>query len=104
MEVIFFFISLGHVSLCLVHILQNIAFCNSNTVEDIFMKPDRKEKKPSITKTCLFKYTENFITKNKKKSDKNSDIFHISGQNIDFSYLLEPPRRGGSNEYPYSMF
>ena len=25
-------------------------------------------------------------------------------QNIDYGYLLEPPRRGGSNEYPQSMF
>ena len=31
---------------------------------------------------------------------KNSDIFHISAQNIDWGYSLEPPRRGGSNEYP----
>ena len=31
---------------------------------------------------------------------KNSDIFHISAQNIDYGYSLEPPRRGGSNEYP----
>ena len=36
---------------------------------------------------------------------KNSDIcFHISAQNIDCWYSLEPPRRGGSNEYPQSMF
>ena len=25
---------------------------------------------------------------------KNSDIFHISSQNIDCGYSLEPPRRG----------
>ena len=31
---------------------------------------------------------------------KNSDIFHISAQNIDCGYSLEPPRRGGTNEYP----
>ena len=31
-------------------------------------------------------------------------IFLISDQNIDCGYLLEPPRRGGSNEYPQSMF
>ena len=31
-------------------------------------------------------------------------IFLISGQNIDCGYSLEPPRRGGSNEYPQSMF
>ena len=35
---------------------------------------------------------------------KNSDIFHISAQNIDCGYSLEPPRRGGSNEYAQSMF
>ena len=34
---------------------------------------------------------------------KNSDIFLISVQNIDCRYSLEPPRRGGSNEYPQSM-
>ena len=31
-------------------------------------------------------------------------IFLISAQNIDCGYPLEPPRRGGSNEYPQSMF
>ena len=35
---------------------------------------------------------------------KISDIFHISAQNIDCWYSLEPPRRGGSNEYPQFMF
>ena len=35
---------------------------------------------------------------------KSSDIFHISAQNNDCGYSLEPPRRGGSNEYPQSMF
>ena len=59
-----------------------------------------------ITKTRLFKYIENFTTKKWKFSDKNSDVFHISAQNIDCGYSLEPPRRGrgGSNEHPQSMF
>ena len=35
---------------------------------------------------------------------KKSDIFHISAQNIDCGYSLEPPRWGGSNEYQQSMF
>ena len=45
------------------------------------------------------KKKENFQT-------KISGIFHtcISTQNIDCGYSLEPPRRGGSNEYPQSMF
>ena len=39
-----------------------------------------------------------------KFPDKNYDIFLISAQNIDCRYSLELPRRGGSNEYPQSMF
>ena len=35
---------------------------------------------------------------------KNSDSFHISAKSIDCGYSLEPSRRGGSNEYPQSMF
>ena len=30
-------------------------------------------------------------TKKLKSLDKNSDIFHISAQNIDCGFLLEPP-------------
>ena len=59
----------------------------------------------NITKTRLFKYTENFTTEKKENFDiKNSDIFYISAQNIDCGYSLELPRQGGSNEYPQSMF
>ena len=58
----------------------------------------------TITKTRLFKYIENFTAKNWKFSDKKSDIFHISAKKIDCGYSLEPPRRGGSNEYPQSIF
>ena len=57
-----------------------------------------------ITKTYLFKYTENFTTKNENSQIKNSHIFLIFTQNIDCRYSLEPPRRGGSNEYPQSVF
>ena len=31
-------------------------------------------------------------------------FFHISAQNIACGYSLEPPRQGGSNEFPQSMF
>ena len=58
----------------------------------------------TITKTCLFKYNENFTSKTEKFQIKKSDIFLISAQNIDCGYSLEPPRRGGSNGYPQSMF
>ena len=48
----------------------------------------------SITKTCLFKYIENFTPENWKFQIKNFDIFYIFAQN----------GRGGSNEYPQSIF
>ena len=57
-----------------------------------------------ITKTRLFKYTEKFTTKIWKLSHNKTDIFHISAQNIDCGYSLEPPRRGGSNEYQQFIF
>ena len=34
---------------------------------------------------------------------KTSGNFHISAQNIACGYLLDPPRRDDSNEYPQSM-
>ena len=78
------------------HILDN------GTIKKVIFSP--KHTLLVITKTCLFKYIENFTTKKGKFSDKNSDIFHISAQNIDCGYSLELPRRGGSNKYPQSMF
>ena len=49
--------------------------------------------------TVIFK-----VVKNENFRWKNFDIFLIFAQNIDCGYKLEPPRRGGSNEYPQSMF
>ena len=49
-------------------------------------------------------YWKFYNQKRKNIQIKNSDIFDISAQNIDCGYSLEPPRRGGSNEYPLSMF
>ena len=42
-------------------------------------------------------------SKNENFQIKNSDIVLISAQNMDCGYSLEPPRRGGCNEYPQSM-
>ena len=49
-------------------------------------------------------YRKFHLQKLKISYKKNSDIFHISAQNIDCGYSLEKPRPGGSNEYPQSMF
>ena len=44
-------------------------------------------------------YSKFYHQKNENFQIKNSDIFYVSAQNIDCGYLLEPPQRGGSNEY-----
>ena len=50
-------------------------------------------------------YTENILAlKIENFQLKIFDIFLIFAQNIDCGYTLDPPRRGGSNEYPQSMF
>ena len=49
-------------------------------------------------------YLKILPSKNENFQIKNYDIFRTSAQNIDCGYSLEPPRRGGSNEYPQSMF
>ena len=40
----------------------------------------------------------------KNFTGKKNDVFLLFAQNIDCGYILEPPRRGGSIEYPQSMF
>ena len=76
----------------------------NGTVVKTDLQRTATEEPPLITKTRLFKCIEKFTTKTWKFSDKNSDIFLISAQNIDCVYSLEPPRRGDSYEYPQSMF
>ena len=57
--------------------------------------------KIAITKTCLYNFDplkpHFYIVK--LGFTGVYIIFHISAQNIDCEYSLEPPRRGGSNEY-----
>ena len=57
-----------------------------------------------ITKTCPCNYRDFSALKIEKFQLKKFDIFLIFAQNIDRGYKLEPPRRGGSNVYPQSMF
>ena len=52
----------------------------------------------------ILRYTVNNLCKNDNFQMKIFDIFLIFAQNIDCVYTLEPPQRGGSNEYPQSMF
>ena len=67
-----------------------------NLLDNIFSLSLRKHAYSNILKILPSK-NENFQI-------KNFYILHTPVQNIDCGYSLEPPRRGGSNEYPQSMF
>ena len=54
------------------------------------LKPINYENMPIQIYKKFHLKTENFQI-------KNFDIFHISAQNIDYGYSLEPPHRCGSN-------
>ena len=58
----------------------------------------------SLRKHAHMIYSNFFRSKINNFQRKIFDIFLIFAQNIDCGYTLEPPRRGGSNEYPQSMF
>ena len=65
----------------------------------------RERKNGTHYENLPMQYTEIFeVVKNENFQLKIFDIFLIFAQNIDCGYTLEPPRRGGSNEYPQSMF
>ena len=49
-------------------------------------------------------YWKSYHQKNENFQMNISDIFHVSTQNIDCRYSLEPPHQGSFNEYPQSMF
>ena len=59
-----------------------------------------------ITKTCLYNFDplKPHFCIVKLGFTVVYIIFLISAQNIDCGCSLEPPRRGGSNEYLQSMF
>ena len=59
----------------------------------------RKHAYSNILKILPAKKKWKFSEKKKK-----NHIFYFSAPNIDCRYPLEPPRRGGSNVYPQSMF
>ena len=64
-------------------------------------QPDQGLRYLHITKTCLYNFDPlkpHFYIVNLGFT-RVYIIFLISAQNIDCGYSLEPPRRGGSNEY-----
>ena len=67
-------------------------------------KRKKKKKQYHYENMPIQIYWKIYHQKNWNFQTNNSDIFHISAQNIDCGYSLEPPWPGGSNEYPQSMF
>ena len=65
-----------------------------------------KQSSSFVTKTCLYNFGPLTLLLYSKTGVYRGIryFFFISAQNIDCGYSLEPPRRGGSNEYPQSMF
>ena len=61
------------------------------------------ESKHALRKQACSNMLKILPPKNENFQIKKSDMFIISAKNRDCGYSLEPPRRGGSNEYPQSM-
>ena len=76
----------------------------SSAIQEIIKPKENCLISYSLRKHAYSNILNILTTKKWKFSDKNLDISHTSGQNIDCGYSLEPPRRGGSNEYSQSMF
>ena len=77
---------------------------NISQAEVVFAEDTLTKIYINITKTRLFKCTEISSPNLKIFRLKTLIFFHISAQNIDCGYSLEPPRRGGSNEYHILWF
>ena len=58
----------------------------------------------SLRKQAYSNILENLSAKYEKFQIKILIFFLCLLKNIDCGYSIEPPRRGGSNEYPQSMF
>ena len=87
------------------HFLQGLYRAHCTQFKSAFdgKHPMASEMK-DIMKTCPCNIQRFLALKIENLQLKNFDIFLIFAQNIDCGYTLEPPRRGGSNEYPQSMF
>ena len=83
-----------HVCLLIIHLLRKIPTCDI----DFFMFPPNNENMP------IQIYWKFYHQKNENFQIKILIVFLFLLKNTDCGYSLEPPRRGGYNEYPKSMF
>ena len=63
-----------------------------------------RQRRPAHYENTPIQIYWKFYHQNWKFSDKTTNIFYISAENIDCGCSLEPPYRGGSNEYSQSMY
>ena len=68
-----------------------------------FIRERERERERALRKQAYSNIQKILLPKNENFQIKILIIFHISAQNIDCGYSLEPPQRGGS-EYAQSMF
>ena len=84
--------------------------CQGTNISQYFRESlelrDNESRLHFIRKTCLYNFDplKPHFYKVKLGFTGVYIILLISAQNIDCGYPLEPPRQGGSNEYPQSMF
>ena len=78
---------------------------NLQELIQLYLKSKPRYQAENHNENLPIQYTGIFkVVKNENFQRKSFDIFHFFAQNIDCGYTLELPRRGGSNEYPQSMF
>ena len=81
-----------------------VRICPTTRFSIGYMNHNVKTLRLSLRKHAYSNILKLLPPKIEKNQIKNSDIFNISAQNVDCGYSLEPPRRGGFNEYQQSMF
>ena len=96
------FVGLQHVCCCrsLFILLLDIIGINARLCSVIVAFPGHLHLRNHAYSNML----KNLPPKNENFQIKKFWYFNISAQNIDCGYSWEPPRRGGSHEYPQSMF
>ena len=57
-----------------------------------------------LEKCCITSAYLQWLCHSGERTVARGPLVHISAQILDCGYSLEPPQRGGSNEYPQSMF
>ena len=87
------------------HVIKRLWCCNETCYKEVVMYNDGTFSKNTTSETSVqyISIKPHFYIE--KLGFAGVYLFFLFLlQNIDCGYSLEPPRRGGSNEYPQSMF